>query len=155
MATTDTFVDDLLEQVLNLAGGMNQADLYLQVIDLAQKMKLSQQMIGQTLLDFIRAQMADPFSIVPAVALYGQAGGGTLAPAAGFEISGGMPSPYGPLFDELMKSLSDFAMGNFEIPVVDFPVDDGGGDGGDDDDAWPPPVQDPVPPVFDMPHLLE
>ncbi len=142
MATLDELVDDILIGDITVGGGIDQADLFIRILEIAQDMAVSQHEVGLGLISFIRDQMADPFNILSATSLFGQAGGGTLAPAAGFAATGGQPSAFGPLFDELLQSVSQFALGEFELPELPELPPDEDLPGGVDPDNFDSP-QDP------------
>ena len=85
--------------------------------DIQARMELGRLGIGQGLLEHLTSVQRDPFSIVPALQMYGTAGGGTLAPAAALAASGGrgLPSPYGNVYEELLRRLSGGVMTNEPI----------------------------------------
>lgn len=109
MATDFSGLENLLYTV---GGGQQQAQQGFDALNLAQQMEGSRNQMGMSLLDYITKVQQDPFSIVPALQMYGQAGGGTLAPAAALAASGGqMNSPYGDIAANLIRNLSTFAGG--------------------------------------------
>ncbi len=124
---------------INVGGGINEALIGLSEEELAFKIEGFRQGFGADLLQQLVGMQNNPFSLVPALQAYGAAGGGTLAPAAAFDATGGAgaPSPYGNLVQELLAGLSDFALGR-------------GGQGGDDapsteDTSLPPGFGPPGP----------
>jgi len=124
----DDAIDEIISGIITVGGGIDQADLLTQIVQMATDMATTQHNVGLGLINFIRDEMSDPFNILNASALFGQQGGGTM----GVDSEGfGQPSAFGPLFDELLQSVSQFALGNFELP--DFPDTTDGGDGGDAD----------------------
>mgnify|MGYP001559772967 CR=1 FL=1 len=98
---------------LNAGGGLDWATLNLQSIIAAQQAELARQQMGQGFLEQIMDTQRDPFSIVPALQLYGGAGGGTLAPHAALAEGGGaiQQSPYGDVAQRLIDSLARFTSG--------------------------------------------
>ena len=109
-----TMFPGISDMIYNVGGGQIQADQALQAQDLAQRMELSRLGLAQSLMGQLADMQRDPFSIVPALQAYGAAGGGTLSPIVALANSGGqgMPSPYGSMFDNILKQLGDVAGGN-------------------------------------------
>ena len=101
------------EDLLNAGGGIDWARLNLDTTELAQRMELARQQTALGFLENIMETQRDPFSIVPALQLYGAAGGGTLAPHAALAEGGGaiQQSPYGDIAQQLIESLARFTGG--------------------------------------------
>jgi len=116
---------DVVDQIfgdLTLGGGIDQADLMIKIMEQAQKMAATQHEVGLGLIQFIRDDMADPFNILTATSLFGQAGGSALSLS---DTGVGAPSQFGPLFDQIMEAVSQFALGDFPLPSL--PGQDPGG----------------------------
>lgn len=107
------FYDTPPEEDMNAGGGLDWATLNLQSIIAAQQAELARQQLGSGFLEQIMDTQRDPFSIVPALQLYGGAGGGTLAPHAALAAGGGaiQQSPYGDIAQKLIDSLAQFTGG--------------------------------------------
>ena len=107
-----------------VGGGQQQAQQGLEALQLAQQMEMQRQQVGQSLMGYLTDIARDPFSIVPAMQAYGQAGGGTLAPAVDLAATGGAgrPSPYGEIASRLMRGLSEFAGATPVNPATGKPM---------------------------------
>lgn len=110
--------------IYDVGGGGEQADYNLQALDLAQRMLATQRQTGLGLLDYVTETQRDPFSIVPALQMYGGAGGGTLAPQVALAQSGGLgrPSPYGPIAQNILERLAEFTGGVPINPATGYPL---------------------------------
>ena len=107
-------IDDIMNLIFNVGGGIDQANLGLQEQQLAQLMESFRREFGMGLVDRLFQIEQDPFSIVNATRLAGQAGGGPQGIAGGFAATGGLgtPSPFSGLLDRLLEDLGGFAGGN-------------------------------------------
>jgi len=102
---------------VNAGGGLDQARLELDALDLAFRTLFGQAGIGQGLLGQLTGLQQNSFSVVPALQAYAAAGGGPNAAGQALQESGftGQPSPYGSVVDQLIKYLSDFSTGQLGL----------------------------------------
>lgn len=94
----------------DVGGGIDQAYLDLEIAKFAQAAELARQQMSMGLLEYVTKTMADPFSIVPAMQLYGSMGGTPLASHDALigTDNVGQPSQYGDLADQLIAGLKQF-----------------------------------------------
>lgn len=113
----------LEDLIFNVGGGIDQANLKLQEQELGQLMEAFRREFGMGLLDRLLQVQQDPFNIVNAVRLAGQAGGGPQGIAGGFAQTKGLgtPSPFGDIVDRLLEDLGGFAGANPINPKTGSP----------------------------------
>ena len=104
---------------------MDAARLAIEAKDLEQRAELGRLGLGQQLLEHLSGIARDPFSIVPALQAYGVAGGGTLAPAVDLAATGGRgrPSPYGDVYEQLIRRLSGETLGGSTFGTLGAGID--------------------------------
>ena len=117
-------IDDIMNLLYNVGGGIDAANINLQEQQLSQLMESFRREFGMGLLDRLLEIEQNPFSIVNAVRLAGQAGGGPEGIAGGFAATGGLgtPSPFSGLLDRLLEDLGGFAGGNPINPQTGMPL---------------------------------
>lgn len=97
--------------MFNVGGGWADAERLLATLQATEAARAARKSVGLGLLGTMLETQRDPFSIVPALQMYGAAGGGVQAPMGAFAATGGAgtPSPYGDLFDKMLRDLSTYA----------------------------------------------
>ena len=117
-------IDDIMNLLYNVGGGIDAANINLQEQQLSQLMESFRREFGMGLLDRLLEIEQNPFSIVNATRLAAQAGGGPGGIAGGFAATGGLgtPSPFSGLLDRLLEDLGGFAGGNPINPQTGMPL---------------------------------
>lgn len=96
-----------------VGGGVDQAQLELAGFQAEEAAFRDRAQGGSTLLDQLVDLQRDPFSLVPALQAFAASGGGTLGSATALGATGGKPQEtgLGPLIQQLIDGLSEFALG--------------------------------------------